>query len=128
MFSRNMTLYNSGDSNSYEKEDKKKKSKDFLWIDGKVVKVLPGSVFIVKLENNLEITAYIAGNLKKHYIKILFGDKVNVMISRYDQNVGRICERYITQTTKMPINPKNKKNMRKPIKRKGKNRPKSRKK
>lgn len=99
-----------------DKTTKASTNPDFMYMNGTVIKVLPATSFIVELDNGAQITAYIAGRLKKHYIKILKGDRVNVMISKYDTKCGRICERYILQTTQMTVNPKNRRNER-PIRR-----------
>ena len=55
---------------------------------------LPNSIFKVKLENDLVITAHISGNMRKNYIKILPGDRVKVEMSPYDLSRGRIVYRY----------------------------------
>ena len=60
---------------------------------GTVLEVLPNTVFRVKLENNHIITAHISGRMRKHYIRILAGDKVTVEMSPYDLTRGRITYR-----------------------------------
>lgn len=60
---------------------------------GRVVEALPSLLFKVKLENNREVLAYLAGKLKIHRIKVLPGDKVLVELSPYDENRGRIVYR-----------------------------------
>ena len=47
----------------------------------------------VKLENDHVITAHISGTMRKHYIRILTGDKVKVEMTPYDLTVGRITFR-----------------------------------
>jgi len=64
-----------------------------LAFSGVVQEVLGNSLFRVKLENNHEITAYIGGKLRKHTIKIIMGDKVDVEMSIYDLSKGRIVYR-----------------------------------
>ena len=69
-------------------------SKQFLEMDGVIEKVLPNTRFIIILKNNVKVEGYISGKLRKHYIKILKGDKVRVEISPYDLSKGRIILRY----------------------------------
>ena len=62
-------------------------------IDGIVTEVLPNTVFRVKLENGHVVTAHISGRMRKHYIRILAGDKVTVEMTPYDLTRGRIIYR-----------------------------------
>ncbi len=54
---------------------------------------LPNAMFRVTLENDHKIIAHISGKMRKHYIKILPGDKVTVELSPYDLSRGRITYR-----------------------------------
>ena len=51
---------------------------DALEFEGEVIETLPNTKFKVKLENDHIITAHISGKMRKHYIRILTGDKVKV--------------------------------------------------
>ena len=66
---------------------------DVMEFDGVVEEVLPNTTFKVRLSNGHVITAYIAGKLRQHYIKVLEGDKVKVEMSPYDLTKGRITWR-----------------------------------
>ncbi|HVN75034.1 MAG TPA: translation initiation factor IF-1 [Thermoanaerobaculaceae bacterium] len=59
-----------------------------------VVEALPNAVFRVALENGHEVLAHISGKMRKHFIRILPGDKVLVELSPYDLTRGRIVYRY----------------------------------
>jgi len=48
---------------------------------------------IVELENGHVVTAHISGKMRKHYIRILTGDKVTVQMTPYDLTKGRITYR-----------------------------------
>ncbi len=61
---------------------------------GVVVEALPNAMFRVELENGHEILGHISGKMRKHYIRILPGDKVKVELSPYDLTRGRIVFRY----------------------------------
>ena len=54
---------------------------------------LPNTMFRVELENGHVVTAHISGKMRKHYIRILTGDKVKVELTPYDLSKGRIVYR-----------------------------------
>jgi len=66
---------------------------DVIELEGVVIEVLPATTFKVKLGNGHVITAYIAGKMRKNYIKVGAGDTVKVEISPYDLTKGRITYR-----------------------------------
>jgi translation initiation factor IF-1 len=66
---------------------------DVLEMEGEVVDTLPNTTFRVRLENGHIVTAHISGKMRKHYIRILTGDKVKVELTPYDLTKGRITFR-----------------------------------
>ncbi|OAD19179.1 translation initiation factor IF-1 [Candidatus Thiomargarita nelsonii] len=66
---------------------------DSIEMEGRVVETLPNTMFRVKLENDHIVTAHISGRMRKHYIRILTGDKVTVQLTPYDLSKGRITYR-----------------------------------
>jgi len=62
-------------------------------MEGTVVETLPNTTFRVELENGHIVTAHISGKMRKHYIRILTGDKVTVQMTPYDLSKGRITFR-----------------------------------
>ena len=66
---------------------------DQIEMDGKVIDTLPNTMFRVELENGHIVTAHISGKMRKHYIRILTGDKVRVEMTPYDLTKGRITFR-----------------------------------
>lgn len=66
---------------------------DHIEMEGTVVDTLPNTMFRVKLENGHVVTAHISGRMRKHYIRILTGDKVKVELTPYDLSKGRIVYR-----------------------------------
>ena len=63
-------------------------------MDGVVQDVLPNAMFRVKMNgSNSMITGVISGKMRKHNIKILLGDTVEVEFSPYDLTRGRITRR-----------------------------------
>jgi translation initiation factor IF-1 len=65
-----------------------------LEVFGSIRQVFPSTTFSVELDNGRTILAHIAGRLRRHHIKILPGDSVDVEISPYDLTKGRIVYRY----------------------------------
>ncbi len=65
-----------------------------ITLDGEVTEALPDARFRVKLENDLQILAYVSGKMRKFFIRILPGDKVTVEMSAYDMTKGRITYRH----------------------------------
>ena len=57
---------------------------DTIEVEGKIVTVLPGTMFRVELANGHTVLAHISGKLRKHFIKIAAGDKVQMEMSPYD--------------------------------------------
>ena len=66
---------------------------DHLEMEGTVVETLPNTTFRVKLDNDHVVTAHISGKMRKHYIRILTGDRVKVEMTPYDLPKGRITYR-----------------------------------
>lgn len=64
-----------------------------LKFDGDIVDVMPNATFKVKVETGHIVLAYISGKMRKNEIRILMGDKVEVEMSPYDLNRGRIIRR-----------------------------------
>ena len=62
-------------------------------MEGTVLETVQGAKFVVKLDNDHEVLANISGKIRKHYIKILPGDRVKVELTPYDLSVGRITFR-----------------------------------
>lgn len=68
---------------------------ELLEMNGVVDEVLPDARFRVTLENGHVLTAYSAGRMRKHHIRIIAGDKVSLELSPYDLTKGRITFRHI---------------------------------
>ena len=67
---------------------------DSIEVAGTVLKVLPATMYRVKLENGHEVLAHISGKMRKHFIRITAGDAVTLQISPYDLTKGRITYRH----------------------------------
>ena len=62
-------------------------------MEGTVTETLPNTMFRVELENGHNVIAHISGKMRKHYIRIMTGDKVTVELTPYDLEKGRIVYR-----------------------------------
>ncbi|REJ84372.1 MAG: translation initiation factor IF-1 [Acidobacteria bacterium] len=69
------------------------KKEEAIEVEAVVVETLPNATFRVELENEHQALAHISGKMRKHFIRILPGDKVLVELSPYDPNRGRIVYR-----------------------------------
>ena len=61
---------------------------------GTVTQVLPGTMFRVALPNGHEVLAHISGKMRKNFIRISVGDKVEAEMSPYDLSKARISFRH----------------------------------
>lgn len=68
-------------------------SKEVIKLTGRVVEALPGAKFNVELENGHIILGHVAGKMRKHFIRLVPGDKVEVELTPYDLTKGRITFR-----------------------------------
>lgn len=67
---------------------------EFIKCRGVISESLPGTLFKVKLENGREILCHLSGKMRINSIKLIPGDKVELEISPYDLNKGRIIFRF----------------------------------
>lgn len=67
--------------------------KEVIKMRGKVVETLPNTQFIIELENGHRITGHISGRMRKHYIRLVREDIVEVEMTPYDLTKGRIVYR-----------------------------------
>lgn len=69
------------------------KNKEVIELEGVIVETLPGTQFIVELENGHRIIAHVSGRMRKNYIRLVPGDGVTVELTPYDLTKGRITYR-----------------------------------
>jgi translation initiation factor IF-1 len=70
------------------------KQDEKIEVEGTVIEALPSTQFRVKLESGHSVLAYLSGKMRKHYIRILLGDRVRLELSPYDLTRGRITYRF----------------------------------
>ncbi len=71
-----------------------KQKEDAIVMEGTVTEPLPNAMFRVELENGHKMLAHSSGKMRMHRIRILPGDKVQVELTPYDLQRGRITYRY----------------------------------
>jgi translation initiation factor IF-1 len=67
--------------------------KEVIKLAGSVVEALPNTQFRVELENGHVIVAHMSGKMRKNYIRLVPGDRVEVELTPYDLTKGRISFR-----------------------------------
>ena len=67
--------------------------KEVIKLTGTVVEALPNTQFRVDLENGHVIVAHMSGRMRKNYIRLVPGDRVEVELTPYDLTKGRISFR-----------------------------------
>lgn len=67
---------------------------DAIEVTGVVVETLPNAMFRVELNNKHQVLAHISGRMRKYFIRILPGDRVQLELSPYDLSRGRITYRF----------------------------------
>ena len=69
------------------------KKDEAIEVEGVVVEALANTRFRVQIEGGHMVIAHVAGRMRKHFIRIVPGDKVRVELSPYDLSKGRITYR-----------------------------------
>lgn len=67
--------------------------KEVIKLGGTIVDALPNTQFRVELENGHIIIAHMSGKIRKNFIRLVPGDKVEVELTPYDLTKGRISFR-----------------------------------
>ncbi len=64
-----------------------------LRVEGVVVDVYPGDNFLVRLDNDARVLAYLSGKVRRARVRIILGDRVVVELSEYELTRGRLVWR-----------------------------------
>ena len=67
--------------------------KEVIKLGGTIVDALPNTQFRVELENGHIIIAHMSGKMRKNFIRLVPGDRVEVELTPYDLTKGRISFR-----------------------------------
>lgn len=65
-----------------------------LLFQGVADEALKGGKFRISLDNGHSVVGHLSGKMRRHYIRITPGDRVQVELSEYDLTKGRITFRY----------------------------------
>lgn len=71
-----------------------KESGDVIVLEGIASEALPNAMFRVELDNGHEVLAHLSGKMRRHRIRVLPGDRVQVEVSTYDLTRGRLTYRF----------------------------------
>jgi len=66
---------------------------DLIQLEGIVTKVLGAGIMEIQCENDVTVTGRLSGRMKKHRIKVIVGDRVQISVSPYDTSHGLITYR-----------------------------------
>jgi translation initiation factor IF-1 len=69
------------------------KDKDLIQFEGTIIEVLPNQMFKVELDNGHLVTCYTGGKMRQFRIRMVQGDRVQVEMTPYDLEKGRIIFR-----------------------------------
>lgn len=72
-------------------------------VEGKVISVLPGTMFRVEIANGHQVLAHISGKLRKNFIKLTVGDKVKMEMTPQDLGKARIVYRMKNADAPRPV-------------------------
>ena len=66
---------------------------ELIQFEGKVIEILPNTMFKVELESGHVILVHTSGRMRKNRIRVLLHDEVTVEMTPYDLTKGRITRR-----------------------------------
>jgi translation initiation factor IF-1 len=66
---------------------------DTIKLEGEVIDILPNATFKVKLDSGHTVLSYVSGKMRRFEIRIIMGDRVELEMTPYDLNRGRIVRR-----------------------------------
>ena len=67
---------------------------DLIQLEGVVTRAMGGGMMEIQCENDLTIRGVLSSRMKKHRIKVLVGDRVQISVSPYDTTHGIITYRF----------------------------------
>jgi len=74
-------------------QQKYKMKEQHIEVEGVVASVLAGTMFRVELDNKHTVLATICGKMRKRWVRLTIGDRVEMEMSPYDLNKARITWR-----------------------------------
>ena len=77
-----------------DRRQPRKQDDSKIVMEGVISDTLPNAFFTVELEGGHKVLAHLGGKMRKNYIRVGVGDRVQVELSPYDLTRGRIVYRY----------------------------------
>lgn len=62
-------------------------------VEGVVEEQLPSALYVVNLDGERRVTAHLAPGDGRNFVRILVGDRVEVVLTRHDLTRGRIVRK-----------------------------------
>jgi translation initiation factor IF-1 len=70
------------------------KQDETITMEGVVEEIMPAAMFRIRLDNmDNVVIGYLSGRMRTNNIKVLLGDRVEIVFSPYDLTRGRITRR-----------------------------------
>lgn len=73
-----------------------------ITVEGRVIEVLPGTMFRVRLDNGHVVLAHVSGRMRQRFVRLVVGDRVSLEMSPYDLSKARIVYRLQPASTSAP--------------------------
>jgi len=64
-------------------------------VEATVVEERPSAIYAVRLENQQQVLAHLVGTVKRNFVRLVPGDRVEVELSPHDPTRGRITKRVL---------------------------------
>ena len=62
-------------------------------VEATVVEERPSAIYAVRLENQQQVLAHLVGTVKRNFVRLVPGDRVEVELSPHDPGRGRITKK-----------------------------------
>ena len=62
-------------------------------VEATVVEERPSAIYAVRLENQHQVLAHLVGTVKRNFVRLVPGDRVEVELSPHDPGRGRITKK-----------------------------------
>ena len=62
-------------------------------VEATVVEERPSAIYAVRLENQHQVLAHLVGTVKRNFVRLVPGDRVEVELSPHDPTRGRITRK-----------------------------------
>lgn len=66
---------------------------DLIHLEGVVTRMLGGGTMEIECDKGIKVTGVLSGRMKKHKIRVVVGDRVQISVSPYDTAHGLVTYR-----------------------------------